>query len=131
MAFLDETGLAELWKLIKAEDASTISGSPKIETGSYTGTGYNDGEHGTSVTLNFRHSPFAVLISTTNSYPQTQVLVRGSTRAGGDAAQNGNVTTTLTWGEKSLVIKTDYYKVAAGFNVSGHVYNYYAMYLID
>ena len=32
MAFLDETGLAELWSLIRAKDI-------KFETGSYTGAG--------------------------------------------------------------------------------------------
>ena len=43
MAFLDETGLAELWSLIKGEDAeflaSALSADVKIGTGSYTGTG--------------------------------------------------------------------------------------------
>lgn len=35
MAFLDETGLAELWSLVKAEDAKKV----QMVTGSYTGTG--------------------------------------------------------------------------------------------
>lgn len=46
MAFLDETGLAELWNLIRAEDA-------QIVTGSYVGTGNYDANYPNSINLGF------------------------------------------------------------------------------
>ena len=39
MAFLDENGLAELWKLVKAEDNKGV----KIASSKYVGTGANTG----------------------------------------------------------------------------------------
>lgn len=104
-------------------------GAPGIEAGSYTGTGYNVSSTASSVTLNFQHQPIAVFISTTNSDPQSQVLVRGSAYVGGDVAQNGNTTTSLTWGGKSLTISNTYYGAVDCFNESGKTYYYYAMYI--
>lgn len=49
MAFLDETGLAELWGLVKAEDAK----GAKIATGSYTGTGTYGSSNPNSLTFGF------------------------------------------------------------------------------
>lgn len=104
-------------------------GAPKIETGSYIGTGYNLGSGASSVTLNFQHIPFVVFISTTNPGPQTQALVRGSTYASGDKTENGAIETTLVWGEKSLTITNNYYGAHRCFNESGKTYYYYAMYI--
>lgn len=104
-------------------------GAPGIEAGSYSGTGYNVSSTSSSVTLNFQHRPIAVFISTTNSAPQSQVLVRGSAYVGGDVAQNGNTTTSLTWGGKSLTISNTYYGAVDCFNESGKTYYYYAMYI--
>lgn len=56
MAFLDETGLAALWSLIKAEDAK----GAKIATGSYVGTGkYGEAN---AVTLTFDFEPKFLLV---------------------------------------------------------------------
>ena len=49
MAFLDETGLAELWTLVKAEDAERA----EIEVKSYTGTGTYGSANPNSLTFNF------------------------------------------------------------------------------
>ncbi len=38
MAFLDETGLAELWSIIKAEDAKLSAKDAKVVAGTYVGT---------------------------------------------------------------------------------------------
>lgn len=56
MAFLDETGLAELWSLIKAEDAK----GAKIATGSYKGTGTSGASNPCKLTFNF--TPKVVMI---------------------------------------------------------------------
>ena len=53
MAFLDETGLAELWSLVKAKDAETLEAAPKIATGSYTGTGTYGSSNPNSLTFDF------------------------------------------------------------------------------
>lgn len=56
MAFLDETGLTELWKLIKARDdvVTTLANTKcQIETGSYVGTGKYGSSNPTSLTFNF------------------------------------------------------------------------------
>lgn len=49
MAFLDETGLAELWELIQTEDAK----NSKIAIGSYTGTGTYSSSSPCSLTFDF------------------------------------------------------------------------------
>lgn len=61
MAFLDETGLAELWTLVKAEDAKGL----KIATGSYTGTG-TAGEDNPCV-LNFGFRPIVFFLDVTTA----------------------------------------------------------------
>lgn len=60
MAFLDETGLAELWSLIKAEDNK----APKVAVGSYVGTVSSTKEKITTptVTLTMGFKPKLVII---------------------------------------------------------------------
>lgn len=48
MAFLDETGLVELWGLIKAKDEALAAADVKIATGTYTGNG-NSGKSSPNV----------------------------------------------------------------------------------
>ena len=105
MAFLDETGLAELWSLITAEDAETlsaaISASPKIETGSYTGT------NSKSKALTFNFTPKVVLISGgTNATDQLGILVQGATAAFSrvGTGSSGNYSCGLSWGTNSVTI---------------------------
>lgn len=52
MAFLDEVGLAELWNLIKAEDAKSAAGA-KVAIGSYKGTGTYGQDNLTSLIFDF------------------------------------------------------------------------------
>lgn len=79
MAFLDETGLAELWELIKAEDEK----GAKIATGSYTGTGKYGSSNPCSLTFDFVPKAFIVFQSETRTageymYPGFQIWVAGS-----------------------------------------------------
>jgi hypothetical protein len=70
MAFLDETGLAELWKLIKAEDdelATDIANGVKIATGTYTGTGKYGSSDLTTISLPFE--PKAIIVNTSGIVP--------------------------------------------------------------
>ena len=60
MAFLDETGLAELWSLIRAEDAKLAAADVKIATGSYAGT-YLYGETN-AISLTFDFVPKFIII---------------------------------------------------------------------
>ena len=61
MAFLDETGLAELWKLIKAADSNLAAADVKLAVGSYTGTGKYGKNNPTRLTVGF--APKFVLIT--------------------------------------------------------------------
>lgn len=64
MAFLDGTGLAELWSLVKAEDAKVLAtglaADSKIVTGSYVGIGTSSTGTPLSVSIGFR--PKVVII---------------------------------------------------------------------
>lgn len=51
--FLDESGLATLWSLIKAEDVKTLGAGVKIATGSYKGTGKGGASNPNSLTFDF------------------------------------------------------------------------------
>lgn len=53
MAFLDETGLAELWSLVKAEDAEVLAAGPKVVCGSYTATGAYGKNNPNTLTFDF------------------------------------------------------------------------------
>lgn len=59
MAFLDETGLAELWSLVKAEDAEVLASPGKTEILQYTGTGTVGASKPMSFT--FRFAPKVLL----------------------------------------------------------------------
>ena len=63
MAFLDETGLAELWSLIQSEDSKITelaNTKAKIASGSYNGNG--NAKVGNKHTLNFGFVPKVVII---------------------------------------------------------------------
>lgn len=99
MAFLDETGLAELWKLIKAEDAKDA----KIETGSYIGAGV------TSKSLTFNIVPkFLFVCATVNNQATVNrplIAAYGQDYVGTDyanASSNSATTTMWGWGTKTL-----------------------------
>lgn len=68
MAFLDETGLTELWSLVKAEDAK----GAKVSVGEYSGTGKaSKSDNNNATVINYPAdctTPKMVIIS--NSSPQ-------------------------------------------------------------
>lgn len=66
MAFLDETGLAELWSLITAEDDKLAAADVKIATGSYSGTGKYGSGNPTSLTFDFAPVYFEITGSSSN-----------------------------------------------------------------
>ena len=93
MAFLDETGLAELWKLIQAEDeklADAISAAPKVATGSYVGTGvYSDDDlYGgiRPISLSFDFAPKILAIYATGSQNSPSKFVGTSSGSPFDAS---------------------------------------------
>ena len=99
MAFLDETGLSELWSLIRDADV-------KIQTGTYTGTGVCGASNPN--TLTFDIVPKVVIVSyhPTNNDQRIAIFFRGVTTVynyagyGNYAMADGQL--SVTWGEKSL-----------------------------
>lgn len=81
MAFLDETGLSELWSLISGVDdvlASDIAklqtGCAKIETGSYVGSNAVSGStYYKSITLSFQPKLLFIFSTTPGVYATTDV----------------------------------------------------------
>lgn len=143
--FLDETGLAELWSIIKASSA-------RVVTGTYTGTG----TYGSSnkCTLTFDFAPKLVIVSESHMgagfgtsfnsvYGGAMVAVRHTTgvygtgrlasKEGGTPNSSKEVRHTFTWGDKSFSWYTytqiaGYYDTPnAQYNASGTTYYYLAI----
>lgn len=96
MAFLDETGLAELWALVKEEDAK----APKFVYGSYSGAGTYYKE------FTFDFEPKLLIIMGDNSTPGHMILIRNATYGMGVGGytyfqplyvKNSNSTIDITW----------------------------------
>jgi hypothetical protein len=68
MAFLDETGLAELWSLIRGADNAVFNSVSKIAAGSYTGTGTHGESNPTSLTFDFAPKILFVKQRTTSGW---------------------------------------------------------------
>lgn len=137
MAITDEkvltgAGLAELWSLIKAENAlleTAIAGTTKIATGSYVGTGtydYNATDPTKHSTLTFPFKPqvvFIGIIAGSNSY-EYSIMMRGCPV---DIVTTSNhYHNYLTWGENTV---SWYNKQNATYqlNVKNVQYNYIAI----
>ena len=73
MAFLDETGLAELWSLVKAEDAEVLASCAKIVHGSYTGGNKSGSSYPNSLTFGFE--PKVVFVGWPASYNTSAALI--------------------------------------------------------
>lgn len=73
MAFLDETGLAELWSLTKAH-ADTKA---RVASGSYSGSGTYGSSNPTSVTLPFKPKIFMIPNHKTSSGKAAGALLKG------------------------------------------------------
>lgn len=102
MAFLDETGLAELWSLIKAEDAKLT----KMAVGTYAGTipvNGNGGSFSKTITVGFKPQ-FAMIMgcnyvkyqngSTWLANWARTTFMEGDTNARGEYKQSGDTWNT-------------------------------------
>lgn len=97
----------------------TVDSLPRIESGSYKGTGASE-----NVTLTFSEQPKVVFISTSINSAVTQCLVYGSTKyvfASASAAYDQS----LAWEANTLKI---YNRYGSAFNVSEFTHNYFAIF---
>lgn len=136
MAFLDETGLAELWKLIKAEDAGAVADRSKIATGSYTGTGTSGSANPNTLTLGFKPKVLFVKARENNGWRNdstyrvfidafmwTNGMTRCTTSSG---IQGYNRTNYFTVSETGISWYADSSYYGVQLNNSGTVYDYVA-----
>ena len=120
MAFLDETGLAEVWSLIGQKHA-------KIEFGSYTGTGTYGSSNPNSITFNFVPS---FLFIYCDDYYDFKI---GLGTDGGDIrsyAMQGEISPQLkaTWSGKTVSWYDNAFNSASvQLNTSNDVYKYIAI----
>lgn len=129
MAFLDETGLAELWKLIQAEDAEAVADKAKIATGSYTGTGTYGASNPNSLTFDFVpkvilfFSSASVIYAGINNYPL--ILLWGTTTQFGTTSSGTDKYSIVTYSGNTM----SWYSLgtAGQFNVSGTTYKWVAI----
>lgn len=137
MAFLDETGLAELWSLIQESDAELARADVTFAVGSYTGTGTYGSSNPNSLTFDF--VPKVVFIVPDGSHSNGgMILLYGATKFGGFgtfyttsgtvSAGQCNITwngTTVSWYNPASSIN-DAAIYEAQQNKSGMVYRYLA-----
>jgi hypothetical protein len=125
MAFLDGTGLAELWSLVKAEDAKLAAVDVKIETGTYSGTD----KYGASNpnTLTFGFVPAAVIVATKSASSPTGGLafIAGSSY-GTVKPDQTKATVVLAWSGTSVTWHNTT-NSAYQLNNSGTTYSYIAI----
>lgn len=130
MAFLDETGLAELWELIKAEDAKKA----KISMGSYTGTGTAGSANPNSLTFDFE--PKLVIVGGYNTANYTGTTLSGFSAAffmaiwGKEVSLSADQHTkmTLSFSGNTMSWYNDGGSMGESqFNNEGSVYNYIAI----
>ena len=140
MAFLDETGLAELWELIKTEDAKNA----KIATGHYAGTGNYGASNPCSLTFGFKPriiwiyayeqtsaggSPKAISAPTYGTNI-VDVSALGTSFVYGRGVLNNNNNSAGSYARMSEDGKTYYwYNASASYqlNASGYTYFYIAI----
>lgn len=116
MAFLDEAGLAQLWALVKAEDAKLAAVDVKFQAGSYSGTGKYGLSNPSSLTFSFAPKIVAIYANIAKSsgtiYVQTDAtwilpmekLTTEYVMGNGFSSGGGH-----TWGKKSSDGKTVYW----------------------
>ena len=126
MAFLDETGLAELWSLIQSEDSKITEltdTKAKIESGSYIGNG--NAKVGNKNTLSFGFVPKVVIIVTGGVYGTASgsVFIQGQTTSNYIGYPNNTgVYVSLEWSGNKLSWYSD--TADRQFNLSGKTYHY-------
>ena len=135
MAFLDETGLAELWSLIKAEDAK----APKVVVGTYVGTGTYGSSNPVTVNVGFAPKLFMVQQSYGyngySAYNPGQVWLRGAEYGSLDGEVQG-YPAKLTWSDTGVswydtmsygTGTAESVKADGQLNSSGQTYRYIAI----
>jgi hypothetical protein len=126
MAFLDETGLAELWSLVKAEDAKVLAADVKVVTGTYTGNGTSDSSGG--VTLTFERAPRLLIVS--SNVPNTSrcnsfLILFGNSYITGYSNRVSGITVEFNGNTAHWYGDSD---VAILQNASGSTYKYFAIF---
>ena len=135
MAFLDETGLAELWALVKAEDTKLAQADVHVAAGTYTGTDKYGSSDPCSLTFDFApkcllivsgefnatgstsYTAQAILLGSSSSYTVTGSVTYGNQANKGQVyvKVSGN---TIYWystnAQYQLNAKCKYYYVAIG-----------------
>jgi len=111
MAFLDETGLAELWSLITARDL-------KIATGSYQGTGTYGKSNPNTLTFDFQPKVLLVWVQSKGLYapawPYSNTNVKAMIAFYGNTSATTGETVTLSWSGTSVSwynTSYDYYQL--------------------
>ena len=137
MAFLDETGLTELWSLIKSNDAAAITSAVsqavakdmKVESGTYAGVGSS------KKTITFSGTPQIVMLMSRSGDHGVRPASNGGWMYdyGGYLITNGQTkvyadTTPInvSCGGNSLSIDAGDYTLF-GMNASGNTYKYIAV----
>jgi hypothetical protein len=126
MAFLDETGLAELWSLISAADSSveaSANAKAKIAIGSYAGTEKCGTSNKNSLTFDFTPKVVLIVCDSTSYIVPDVVYVWGSSvftyvsmeSKHSTVSVSGN---TMTWYSSSANLQ---------MNKSGATYRYVAI----
>ena len=130
--YLDEARLEELWALIKEQDevaiAAAVAAAPRVEAGSYTGTGDKTN------TRTFSFEPLVVIITkktggvltTDSGWSQEQGIVLLRTQSGASLYINGVSKTTATFSENNLEIYSSS-SADMAFNRASTVYHYVAI----
>ena len=112
MAFLDETGLAELWELIKIEDNKLAAADVKIASGSYVGTGTVGSSNPCSLTFDF---------------VPTLIFIGPSISGGYINVNNGSQSSTyLQWGVSDYFYAYDTNAGSNKVSYSGSTMTWYA-----
>ena len=129
MAFLDETGLAELWKLIQDEDADVaalVNTKAKIVTGSYAGTGASG--YTRTITIGFKPKFVMVSIASLNvSRDGSQGFVIWHDGVSGFYVCEGNGSALIRTTPLDAGFTINNASSNAVFNVSGTTYYYVAI----
>ena len=127
MAFLDETGLAELWSLVREADV-------KIAVGSYTGAGYAGPNYKNSLTFDFE--PKLVIVMDQSELTGWQyIFVNGKTKV--QCVPEASYAATVSWSDNTVTWwmadassssnATNSGYVKHQFNTSGATYHYFAI----
>ena len=122
MAFLDETGLAELWSLIRAEDDTKA----QIAIGSYTGANTSGSSGKNTLTFDFVPKMVAIVADGVNDAYAGTLFVQGQTVSNYFGFVNDtSKKITVSWSGNSVSWYASY--ANSQFNASGKTFLYVAI----